>query len=139
MASEFCRISSRNWRGWRARMALKRRKTARNRALKLWFKSRTMTGNPRLGVFILFVFAAGNASAQQSSGANVDSQQRISQPNRSVNAVDLDPEKSKDDAGARGMAPQSSSSWGIKRTEAQKTSLDGAKVPDKLSSWTLES
>lgn len=94
-----------------------------------------------LALLLLAVAAAPKAFAQQSAEVKSDPQLNVEAPNRSVDAVDRDPEKAKEDADAAHLkkAQKPYSTWGIQRNSGQNTPLDEAAVANQPSTWTLQS
>lgn len=81
------------------------------------------------------------ALAQQSAEVKSDPHVNVEVPNRSVEAVDVDPEKAKDDAAATRAAkakPQYST-WGLQRSSAQNTALEDSAGVNQRSTWALQS
>jgi hypothetical protein len=83
-------------------------------------------------LLLLLLVAIETCFAQQSAEVQSDPQARVEAPDRSVNAVDPDPEKQKQDAAGQSRTAQPYSSWAPQRSQAQKTALD---YPERASNW----
>jgi hypothetical protein len=88
-----------------------------------------------LALVLLAGPASGKLSAQQPEAVKREPQARLESPDRSVKALDLDPEKAKQDTNGQPRAPQPYSSWGLQRNQAQKTSLGAASGSTAASEW----